>query len=324
MGVVDEGLFDILHVRAAAGEDDAAQELVVVVVGYLVPHVLDNLLQSSLHNLNELAALHVAVVVDGIFHQVVDVVVLRVGRAILQLHLLRVALLHLQGGYVLGDIVASQWDDGEVAQDVLAIDRDGGGVVADVDEGAARAFLCLGQHAFGQGEWRQIHLGHADAGHVKALVEVAVEGLAPQDVEEVPLQVGGLYAHGVELILRVNLVLLHGGVEYLLVLIAHVAVGVHQLNDHLLSDAGLGGQVFGDDVAHTSDGLPAHADIDLRDLRLELVLQFLDDVSQALGRLVDVIHIAFTDEGCRVLLHHGEHGDAAVEVLLSRDAGHLG
>ena len=79
MCVVDERLLDIPHVRATAGQDDAAQQFVVVVGRYLVPYVLDDLLQTTFHNLNELTALHLAFRINGVHQVVVDVIIVSKG-----------------------------------------------------------------------------------------------------------------------------------------------------------------------------------------------------------------------------------------------------
>ena len=173
--MVLESLLDVLHVGAAARQYDAAQQLVVVFVGNLVPRVLNDFLQASLDNLDELTALHLTVFVDGELERVVNVVVVSVGRGILQFHVLSLAFLHLQRGNIFRDIAAAEGNDGEVAQDVFRIDRDGCCVGTDVDECASRAFLGLGEHAVSQCERSQIELHDADAGVLEALVQFLEE-----------------------------------------------------------------------------------------------------------------------------------------------------
>ena len=114
-------------------------------------------------------------------------------------------------------------------------------------------FLRLGQHAVGQSQRREVHLGDVDVGRLEALVQAVVERLAAKDVEEVSLQSLALDADRVDLVLRVNLVLLDGGIENFLVGIRHVAVGVHQFNHHVLGHLGLHCHVLGDDIAHAAD-----------------------------------------------------------------------
>ena len=141
VGMVPERLFDILHVGTAAGEDNASEQAVVVFIGNLIPGILYDFLQASFHNLDEAAALNLPVLVDGVFQGVVDLVVVGICRGILQLHLLGVAFFHLQRGNVFGNVSSAEGYDGQVAQYVLGIDADGGGVGSQVDEHAARASL---------------------------------------------------------------------------------------------------------------------------------------------------------------------------------------
>ena len=121
MRIVLEGFLDISQIRAATSEDNTAQQLVAELLGNLTPDIGNDFLQTTLDNLNELARLHLTILVDGVFHIVVDVVVFRKGRSILELHLLSVTLLHLQRGNILRDIVSTERNDGQMTQDILRI-----------------------------------------------------------------------------------------------------------------------------------------------------------------------------------------------------------
>ena len=321
--VAESGL-DVLHVRAAARQHDAAQQTVGIFAGHLVPHILYDFLYTSLNDFHELTALDRAVVIDRDAHRVVDVAVVGEGRAVFQFHLLGVALFHLQRCDVLGDIVAAKGNDSQVAQHVFEIDRDGGGVGTQVDEHASRALLGIGEHAVGQRQRCQIHVGDGYAGQVEALVEIAVEQLSPEDVQEVALQSGALNAHGVHLVLVVYLVFLRGSIQDFLVLVAHVAVAVHQFVHHFLRDDGVFGKVLHNVVPYTANRLSADTHIDIGYLRLERVGEFLHNVGNALCGFVDVVNHTFADEAARFFRDHCQHGDTAVEVLLSCNTCHLG
>ena len=160
-------------------------------------------------------------------------------------------------------------------------------------------------------------------GNVETLVQVAVEKLPPENIQEVALEAGALNAHRIKLILRVDLVFLRGSIEYFLVLISHVAVGVHELVDHLLLDNRIGGQVFDNDIFHAEDGLSAHSNVYMRDFCLQGTGKFLYNIRQALSGLVDIVHNALADERRRILLNNSQYLDAAVHILLSGDTGHL-
>ncbi len=114
MRIVLEGFLDISQIRAATSEDNTAQQLVAELLGNLTPHVSNDFLQTTLDNLYKFTRFHLTILVDGIFHIVVDVVVFRKGRSIPELHLLSVTLLHLQRGNILRDIVGTKRNDGQM------------------------------------------------------------------------------------------------------------------------------------------------------------------------------------------------------------------
>ena len=95
MRVVLEGLFYILHVGAATCQDETSQQFVAVFFRYLIPDVGDNFLHAAFDNLNEFASLYGAVGIHRILHVVVNLIVIRIGAAVLQHHLLSIALFHL-------------------------------------------------------------------------------------------------------------------------------------------------------------------------------------------------------------------------------------
>ena len=323
VGVVAESTLDVLHVRASAGENESAQQLVGILGRHLIPHVLDYFGQSRLDNLDKLAALHRALLVDGEAQGVVDVAVVGEGTAILELHLLGIALLHLQGSNVLGDVVTAERNDSQVAQHVLVVDRDGGGVGSEVYEHASSALLGLAEHAVGQCQRSQIHLADGYASLVEAVVEVVVESLSPEDVEEIAFETAGLDAYGVELILVVDLVFLCCGIEDFLLRIRHIAVGIHEFVDHLGRDNGLVAQFLDNHIAHAAYGLASHSHVDVCYLALQLVFQLGYYIGKTLACLIDVIHDSLTDALRSIFLNHGQHGDAAVEVLASGNARNL-
>ncbi len=321
--VVAESLLDILHVGSATGEDYSSQKLVDIFGRHLEPHVGDDLLQTVLHYLDELAALHAPVLVDGVGQGVVDVVVVGVGAAVLELHVLRLTLLHLQCRDVTCDVRAAKGQHGQMAEHVLIVYRDGGRVGSEVHEQASGPALGLRKHAVCQRQRCQVHLGYLDSCLIEASVEVLVERLPPEYVEEVALQLRALYADGIDLQLRVDLVLECDGVEYFLVGIVHVAVGVHQLVHHLLCDYGLRRQLPDDHILDANDALAAYAHIHLLYLCMQLCLQALLYVYEREHCLVNIVYYASAYIRRGILLHYRKNGDAPIQILLSCYAGDL-
>ena len=210
-----------------------------------------------------------------------------------------------------------------MAQDVLIVNRNGGGVGTEVNKCASRTLFCISEHSVGECQRSKIHLCDCNASHIETFVQAAVELISPQNVEEVSLKARALDAHRVELKLVVNLILLCRSIKYFLVLITHVAIGVHQFVHHHLCDDGLSGKCLDDVVLHTSNRLSAHSHIHMRYFLLQCGGEFLHNVCDALCRLVDVINHTLVNERRGVFLHQGKNSDATVEILLSRDAGHL-
>ena len=150
-----------------------------------------------------------------------------------------------------------------MTEDILVIDTDCGSISTQVNKGATRSFLSIGQHTVGQGQRSEIHLGNGYTSQIEALIQIAVEHLAPQDIEEVTFQSGTLNTHGIQLVLVVHLILLGGCIQNLLILIAHVTVCIHQLIHHLLCDDGVGSKILDDDVFDASYRLTSDTHIDL-------------------------------------------------------------
>ena len=105
--MVTESHLDILHVGASTGKDDATQQTVGILLWYLIPYILDDLLCTALYDLHKLPAFHGAVGIDADHLVVVDLTVICPCAGIFQFHILGIALLHLQGSDILGDIVAA-------------------------------------------------------------------------------------------------------------------------------------------------------------------------------------------------------------------------
>ena len=210
-----------------------------------------------------------------------------------------------------------------MAQDVLEVDRDGGGVGTQVDEHAASAFLCLGEHAVGHCQRSQVHLGNGDASLVEALVQVAIERLAPENVEEIAFKARALNAYGVNLVLLVHLVFLCGGIQDFLLGVGHVAISIHQLVDHFRRDNRLLGHLLDNDVLHAADALTAYAYIDMGNLGFQRRLQLLHDVGQTHHGLVNVVDYTLAYARGGIFLNDSEDGNAAVEVLFSCNSGYL-
>ena len=105
MGILCKGLLNVLHVGAATCQDDTTQQLIIVFGRNLIAYVLYNLLDTSLNNLDKTASFHLTLGIDRVFHIGIDIIIVGIGRSILQLHLLGIAVLHLERSNVLGDVV---------------------------------------------------------------------------------------------------------------------------------------------------------------------------------------------------------------------------
>ena len=128
MGVVAESRFNIIHIRTTTCQHNATQELVTIFFRNLTPYVGNDFFHATLDNLNELANFYLAFRVNGVFHVVVNIAILSVGTAVLQLHLLSICFFHLQGSDIFGDIVGAEGNDGNVTKDILRVNTNGSGV----------------------------------------------------------------------------------------------------------------------------------------------------------------------------------------------------
>ena len=96
MSVLRESNLNILHVCATTSQDDATQQFIVVFSRNLITDILDNLLYASLDNLNEATSFYLTVRIDRVFHLRINIIIIRIGRTIIQFHLLGITLLHLK------------------------------------------------------------------------------------------------------------------------------------------------------------------------------------------------------------------------------------
>lgn len=151
-----------------------------------------------------------------------------------------------------------------------------------------------------------------------------IERLAPQDVEEIAFQVITLYTNRIQLVLCIHPIFLYGRVQYLLLWIGHGPVDVHDFIDHVLRYYRSVREVLDNDILDATDGLAAYTYIYLSDLMLENGLEPLDDIGQALSRLVQVVDDSLAYACAGVLLDDGINRDTSVDVVLSGNAGHLG
>ena len=151
MGVVAESGLNIVHIRTTTCQHNATQKLVTIFFRNLTPYVGNNFFHATLDNLNELANFYLAFGVNGVFHVVVNIAILSVGTAVLQLHLLSICFFHLQGSDIFGDIVGAEGDDGNVAKDILRVYTDGSSVCTQVNKCTSRTTLCLSKYAVSEG-----------------------------------------------------------------------------------------------------------------------------------------------------------------------------
>ena len=113
--MVAKSLFNVLHVGTTTREDDATEQFVDKFVGYLVPHVFNNLIHTSLDDFHKFTALHMAFLVNRVAKCVIDVVAVSICTAIFQFDGFCFMFLHLNGGNIFCDVVSTKRDDGEMS-----------------------------------------------------------------------------------------------------------------------------------------------------------------------------------------------------------------
>ncbi len=179
MSIVVECLLDVRHIGSTTREDDSSEQLVVILRRNLAPHILYDLIQTSLNNLNELPARHRPVVIKRIVECIVYVAVVSICAAIFQFHLLGLALLNLQRCDITCDVASAERDDGQMTKDILIVYRHRGSVGAKVNEHTASALLGFAENAVGKSQWSEIELCYSYSGLVETGVQVIIELLAP-------------------------------------------------------------------------------------------------------------------------------------------------
>ena len=119
------------------------------------------------------------------------------------------------GGDVVGDVVTSEGDDCEFAQNVVGVDADGGGISTDVHKGAARAFLAGTELGVGEGEGSYEKLGDVKSCSAYAFLDVLGQGGTGNDIEETSFELVYLHAYDIEYGAIANFVFLWYDFEYL-------------------------------------------------------------------------------------------------------------
>ena len=89
---------------------------------------------------------------------------------------------NLQRRDVFGDVCPAQGYYGQMAKKAFAVNGNGGGLRTEVYQYTSTSFLRVGQHAVGQGQWRNKHIGNGDAGVRETLFEVSIVAVAPKNV----------------------------------------------------------------------------------------------------------------------------------------------
>ena len=181
--------------RSAAGEDKAGVErLFVARFADLVPHQMEDLFGARLKDVGQDAPRHDprppaadAGHLDGLVfldHR-------RERAAAAPLDLLGFRNRRAQAdGDVVGEVIATDGDDGGVPHAAALEDGEVGGSAADVEQRDAQLFLVRGQHRLGRRELADHRIDHFDAGPVDASHEVLRRRLAAGDDVHVDLEPG--------------------------------------------------------------------------------------------------------------------------------------
>ena len=222
------------------------------------------------------------------------------------------------------DVLTTERQHGEVAQQFAAIDGNGGGFAPHLDEGATgAAFLFVGHHV-GQavGSHGVAHNGET------GLAETGFNGFngagIAHDVQKLCTDAVGHYSHRFDGGEGTHGVFLRKGVDENLVVADFVAVvGFERLDELLLYRDALGEGAFFN-VGDGAHALAVERHIDLFDVAVDLIFEALADVFEALRHFVDVVHATFANEVGRGHRYIGEDVDSSFAVYASHHAGDFG
>ena len=197
-----EQLGDVLELRAATRQHDAADELVAVAgAADFVVHVLDDFGHARFDDLGEglqgdLLGLASSQARDA--NDLIGLGFLGQGRAKFLLQLLRLTLHDLASlTDVIADDVAAEGNDRGVADDAVLENGDVRCAASDVDQGHACFLFFLGEHRGGGGERFEDELVDFKACLADALVDVLGCGHLAGDDVEVRFEANAAHANGV-------------------------------------------------------------------------------------------------------------------------------
>ena len=115
---------------------------------------------------------------------------------------------HLERYDVLCDVGTSQWDDGEVAQDIVLVDAQGSGLGTYIHQCATQTTLTLRKYGISQCLGSQQYLGHFYMSLLQRQFQVLLHHLLGNDVEEVGSYLFSCHSYRIRHQTIVNLVFL--------------------------------------------------------------------------------------------------------------------
>ena len=138
-----EGFLDILQVCSASGEYDSGEQLILITGELqLVPYVGKDFFGACSDDVVQRGQLNGASVFQCTYGGCLALFLFFVeGVAVLQFQLFGILLFHLQGRDVTGNGVATQRQYAQVAENIVLVDRNGGGIGAEVHQCTARTHL---------------------------------------------------------------------------------------------------------------------------------------------------------------------------------------
>ena len=103
----------------------------------------------------------------------------------MKFQLFGIFLFDLETANILGNIVASQWNDGKVAQHIVLVYRYGCGICTKINECTSGTFLASGQYCIGCSQWRKQVFGYFVSSLAETLADIALQGVAAYDIQKV-------------------------------------------------------------------------------------------------------------------------------------------
>ena len=219
---------------------------------------------------------------------------------------------------IFGQVLAAQRQHRKLPENIALENRNGGGTCSHVQQNTSRTTFRVGKQHVGQSQ-RRYGLGHNIYG-LETMAHIFTQLRTGYDVYKTALDVIGQYTDGIGLKLSTHFILLRNDVQNFLVGHSRRTIDIEQRINQFMGNTGLRVQLLGYGILYRMYSFTAQTQINLIYSAFERLLEFADNIIDALRGLVRIKDGSFPDKRGRGFLRQGENLYATVRQFMAGDA----